>query len=114
MLAKKYRLKRKSEFNYIYKKGTSYSTRSFVLLYAKNRNSEPKFGFVVSKKIGNSVERNRAKRRLISAFYPLNKSVKTNYNYIFVARAGIDQIPFSEIERQFKFVLDKNNLLRGE
>ncbi|MEG1509646.1 MAG: ribonuclease P protein component, partial [Clostridia bacterium] len=59
----KYRLKSKKSFNYIYKKGESTANKYIALLSVPSKFPK-KFGFSVSKKVGNSVVRNKVKRRL--------------------------------------------------
>jgi ribonuclease P protein component len=49
-----------------------------------------RLGFTASKKIGNAVVRNRAKRRLRAAAYALLPlSGRTGHDYVLIARAGI-------------------------
>jgi ribonuclease P protein component len=49
-----------------------------------------RLGFTASKKIGNAVARNRAKRRLRAAAYAaLPLSGRPGHDYVLVARAGI-------------------------
>jgi ribonuclease P protein component len=49
-----------------------------------------RLGFTASKKIGNAVARNRAKRRLRAAAYQLLPlSGRAGHDYVLVARAGI-------------------------
>jgi len=49
-----------------------------------------RLGFTASKKIGNAVARNRAKRRLRAAAYALLPlSGRPGHDYVLVARAGI-------------------------
>ena len=49
-----------------------------------------RLGFTASKKIGNAVARNRAKRRLRAAAYALLPlSGRDGHDYVLVARAGI-------------------------
>jgi len=49
-----------------------------------------RLGFTATKKIGNAVSRNRAKRRLRAAAYAaLPLSARPGHDYVLVARAGI-------------------------
>ena len=63
-------LKRNKQFRQVYRKGKSVACRELVLIYAKNRSDMVHVGFSVGKKLGNSVVRNRVKRRLREAFRP--------------------------------------------
>lgn len=49
-----------------------------------------RLGFTASKKIGNAVQRNRAKRRLRAAAYTLLPlSGRAGHDYVLIARAGV-------------------------
>ena len=61
-------LKRNKTFRYVYRKGKSVPSRMLVMIYNKSKTGMVKVGFSVSKRIGNSVTRNRIKRRLREAF----------------------------------------------
>ena len=69
-----YRLRKNKQFQYVYHKGRSCASREIVLLYI--RASRLQVGFSVSRKVGNSVMRNRVKRRLREA-YRLRKHILT-------------------------------------
>ncbi len=55
-----------------------------------------KFAVVASKKVGNAVARNRAKRRIRAAFLCLNNPVKYGV-YVIVAKKGVNDLNFSKI-----------------
>ena len=63
MLPKKHRLSAK-EFPLLYKKGFKSKGEYVMLVCLENNTSSTLFGFVVSKKIGNSVKRHRMTRLL--------------------------------------------------
>jgi ribonuclease P protein component len=57
---------------------------------AKRREDAARVGFTASRKIGNAVERNRAKRRLrAAARETLPLLAKPGHDYVLVARSGI-------------------------
>ena len=56
----------------------------------RRRDGEARIGFTASRKIGNAVARNRAKRRLrAAAGQTLPLSGRPGHDYVLVARAGI-------------------------
>lgn len=78
-----------ADFRRAYYKGKSFVTPYFVMYFLKNRTGETKMGITVSKKLGNAVERNRAKRVLAAAFRETAPSLKKGYNIVLVARTRI-------------------------
>ena len=99
LLDRTYSLKRHKEFRFTYRTGRQVGGGSFVLVTARNRKDKVQVGFSVSKKIGNSVQRNRAKRRLKACFSPLLPSVKPGYNLIFIARSAALTAPFLAMQK---------------
>lgn len=65
MLRSKNRLKLSSDFDELYKEGTRYRGEYGMLICGSSDvYNSPRFGFVVSKKIGNAIERHRFQRRV--------------------------------------------------
>lgn len=100
-------LKRHKEFRFTYRTGRQVSGGSFALVTARNRKNKVQVGFSVSKKIGNSVQRNRAKRRLKAAFSPLLLTVKPGYNLIFIARPSALTVPFLSMQQSMTAALQR-------
>lgn len=107
LLNRTYSLKRHKEFRFTYRTGRQVGGGSFVLVTARNRKGKVQVGFSVSKKIGNSVQRNRAKRRLKACFSPLLPSVKPGYNLIFIARAASLTDPFPAMQKSMVTALQR-------
>ena len=111
MIKKENRLRKNKHFKYIYKHGETKSFGCVALTFAKTKFVPFKVGFSVSKKIGKSVVRSKVKRRMREAFCALQKNVNTKYNYIFVAKEGIQNLDFWQIKKNMEDVLAKNNLI---
>lgn len=101
------RLKKRKHFNYIYKNGDARFSANIKLVFIKSKKKPYKVGFSVSKKIGKSVVRSKVKRRLKESFREHSPFVKQNYNYIFVAKSGIENIEYTDIKKEIKSLLIK-------
>lgn len=100
------RLKTGKEFNRIYKQATkTWHTPYFVLFYKKSA-EEYKAGFVASKKIGNAVRRNRAKRLLRAHFIENIDRIKSG-SYVLVAKPMLLEKSYQEVEKAYLHALKK-------
>lgn len=98
-------------FQTVYKRGKSYGNRLLVMYFVRNSWEYNRLGITVSKKIGNSVVRHRVKR-LIKESYRVNvMKFYKGYDIIFIARAGIENSSFYEIQSALKHLMKKNNLV---
>lgn len=95
-MQKQYRLKRRSAFSYVYRKGEKTSARNLLLLSAKSREGL-KIGLSVSKKVGNAVTRNRVKRLLREAIKPILQNIDSAYMYVIVAHPSITGESYTQI-----------------
>ena len=68
-----------------------------------------KFGFVTSKKIGNAVIRNKARRRLRAVVQQNCTNLKTGY-YIFVAKEEITGHDSKKLQNDFNFAFKRLEL----
>jgi len=70
-------------------------------------------GFTATKKIGNAVKRNRAKRRLRALFHEFSPSLKDG-TYIFVAKQSINEVTHQKLKNDFKKILNRLNTIKKE
>ena len=106
-------LRKQSDFSRVYKQGKSKGSRFAVILYRRNGLKFTRTAFVASKKVGNSVERNRSRRLMRAAYKSVEPYVKSGYDIIFVARAAIIGCKEPEVERQLKKSLESAGILTG-
>lgn len=104
-------LRKQSDFARVYKQGKSKGSRSAVILYRRNGLKFTRTAFVSSKKVGNSVERNRSRRLMRAAYKAFEPSVKKGYDIVFVARAAINGCKEPEVEKQLRRSLESAGLL---
>jgi ribonuclease P protein component len=84
------RLSRSRDFDAVYRKGRSVSSRYLVLYwFPQEESTEPRFGFSVPRAVGDAVERNRIKRRLREVWRARLESVQPGHDYVLVVRPGL-------------------------
>ncbi len=106
-------LRKQRDFSRVYKQGKSKGGRFTVILYKRNGLKFTRTAFVASKKVGNSVERNRSRRLMRAAYRAIAPDIKSGYDIIFVARNGIAGCMEPEVERQLRKSLEAEGLLTG-
>lgn len=109
-------LKKNGEFQIIYNSGRKSFGYYSLIFFKKNDNNLKRCGFVVSKKTGNAVCRNRLKR-LFREYYRQNEeSLKDGYDIIFVAKktAGekYKELKFEDIRKDLDKVLNNAKIFK--
>lgn len=89
-------LNQNSDFRRLYYRGKSLSSPELVTYALKNRLGKNRIGITVSKKIGNAVTRNRARRVIAAAFRMQGDKIPQGYDICFVART---KTPFCKSQR---------------
>jgi len=93
----------------VYKHSTkTWHTPYFVLFFKKS--NEYTVGFVASKKIGNAVYRNRAKR-LLRAHFIENIDLLSHGSYVLVAKPDLLKQNFQETKKTYLHTLKKCSAL---
>lgn len=68
----------------------------------------PRFGFTVTKQLGNAVVRNRIRRRLKSAIDLLAEtSARPGYDYVLIARLPALTRPFADLKKELEDALHR-------
>lgn len=110
-MQRNYRLRKNKQFQYVYHRGKSCAFREVVVLYI--RASKMQVGFSVSRKVGNSVMRNRVKRRLREQFRLLIPRLKRGY-YVVVARESAARADSAALCAALTGALKRQKLLAEE
>lgn len=70
--------------------------------------SGPRFGFTITKKIGNAVTRNRIRRRLKAALVALSdRCASPLHDYVVIARQPAFDIPFATLQKDLERALQR-------
>jgi ribonuclease P protein component len=103
---RQHRLRRRGEFQAVFDAGQRLHGRFFTLLVARNRDAQPRLGIVASRKLGNAVHRNRAKR-LIRDVFRKNKQLAepAGLDIVVIPRTALFEATYASIEADFQQVL---------
>ena len=111
-MLKKNVLRRKSDFSQIYKRGKSVGDRYVVLFYRKNHLSYNRLAYLASKKVGNSVKRNRA-RRLFKESFRLSKiNIPEGYDFIIIARNTITNAKCEDVRKSLDSAFRRTGVVK--
>ncbi len=104
-MQQQYRLRKNSQFQYVYRKGKGFGAKEISLIFVPSR--QKLVGFSVGKKVGNAVTRNRVKRRLRAAFIGELPKVGPGL-YIVAARSAAADASFQDLRRSLQYLLKKH------
>lgn len=105
-----HRLKKNTQFNYIYRKGQRVSSKHFVLFMVKSKYQSYKIGYGINKKIGKAWKRNLLRRRL-KEIVRINNLAESGRNYILQAREGAGDIEFNALKEEVLKLFEKGKRL---
>lgn len=106
-------LKKNKEFGFVYRRGKPVQKKHFTLIYAKSRYGGVRAGFSVSKKVGNSVQRNRARRRLKEAVQMVLPKTRGSYGVVLVVRHGAIDADFATLVGEVQSAFEKAGIIRA-
>ena len=104
-MKKSFRVKREKDFKAIFKDGTSFANRKFVIYQLENQQNHFRVGLSVSKKLGNAVTRNQIKRRIRHILQSVKGSLLEHVDFVVIARKGVETLEYAEMEKNLLHVL---------
>ena len=105
-------LRKKTDFQSIYNRGKSVGDRFVVLFYRPNGLVYNRTGFLASKKVGNSVKRNRAKRLMKESYRAISYMLPEGYDFIIIARNTICGKKCAEVEKSLLSAFKRTGVIR--
>ena len=113
MLAKEHRLKKKKDFERVFKKGKLLAKDFLILRVAKNNLKITRVGLVVSQKVSKkAVLRNKVKRKIREAVRNNIKKINLGYDLIFFTKKGIERKSFLEIKKTVESLFAQAKLFK--
>ena len=106
-----YLIKKKEDFAHVFTNGSFLNNKSFTINFAKKSRfvcaNSPRFGIVASKKVGNAVKRNFAKRRIKALKNIFLNFGKNEFDYVLVAKKNLLNERFEILSSQLEETLNK-------
>lgn len=107
MFPKKYRIKR-TDFKRIFKNGRTIHTNDFVLIHLDNPQiKSPQAAVIASKKVGNAVKRNRAKRIVREIIRLERQDFTPGAQIIVICKPTITSVKFQDLQRKLTLTFKK-------
>jgi ribonuclease P protein component len=102
------RVRRSGDYQRAFKAGARVHGRFFTLVAAPNEASVLRLGIVASRKLGNAVTRNRAKRLIRDVFRrPTLSASQPGIDIVVIPRAGMVEAPYSSLHEDFRGTLKR-------
>lgn len=113
-MRRRFRVRDNNRFQEIRRRGRSYSSRLAVLCILENRLPYSRFGFSVSRRIGNAVLRNRVKRRMRESVRLHMDQIQPGWDCVVIARTPIRKATYRQIDDAFSRLFARSALLVSE
>jgi ribonuclease P protein component len=115
MVARELRLRRGSDIDRVRSRGKSWSSRLLVLAILPNELDHNRYGFAVGKRVGGSVERNRAKRLMREAIRAIHPQLQQGHDILLIARNSFrDETTLREVANQLDGLIGRASIRTAE
>ena len=105
-------INRRNDFNRAYKKGKNFVSSSIILYVSKNYKKGIRLGITTSKKVGNAVYRNRARRVIKESFRQILPSLSGNFDIVIVARSKTPYLKTQDVKIKMISFLKEAGILK--
>jgi len=107
VLSRKQKLQTRTEFLNVKAGNFCIREEDFWLQLRKSKRPFSRFGVIATKRLGNAVKRNRAKRLLRELFRVHHRSLAGPCDLVIIARSSLLHAQFSDLETSFIIALNK-------
>ena len=108
-MRRQFRLRRRKEFDAVFHQGRTWANDLLVLRSLPNQLDHNRYGFVISKRLGHAVVRNRVRRRLREALRSL--PLLAGWDIVISARTSAARSDSHNLKRAATELLDRAGIL---
>lgn len=105
-------LRNQKDFDAVYRKGKSAAGKYVVVFYKRNNLGFSRISFLASKKVGNSVQRNRARRLMKEAMRTSGIDLPSGYDFIVIARNSINGVKCRNVQNSLYSVMKRTGVFK--
>lgn len=116
-MQRSWRLRHRDDFARLKAEGHSAQNAYVVLSYQVNDQSNNRYGFVCSRRLGKAVVRNKIRRRLrevMRGYHPWIACEGQSYDIVLIARGHILQATFQTLKAAIGELLQREGLIKGK
>ena len=105
---KRERLAKRPQFEQVMNRGRKHRIETFcTVFFLPNGLDRIRLGVIVSKKIGNAVVRNQAKRKIREIFRHIKNRIELAMDVVVISGKGLVSLPDSVLEREIFQILSR-------
>ena len=101
------RLLKRDDFRRVYEQGRKLQGRYFTAFVLPSERERPRLGITTTRKIGNAVERNRARRLLREAFRKNKWLVPRGVDIVINVKRSLAEASYGDLEGDFITFLER-------
>ena len=114
-MQKQHRLRKSRDFAAVRREGKSWADRRLVLVARRTGGEHCRFGFSVSKRVGNAVVRNRVKRKLKEAArVEILPRIEPGWDFVVIARKDAAAADYRRLNRSLQRLFKRAKLLTDQ
>ena len=103
-------LRKTEDFNRVYNRGKKVHSKYVVVFCLKNDMKTDRISYIASKKVGNSVRRNRARRESMR----LIPREQSGHDFVLVAKNSINDGKCADVKKSIESALKKLRIIDNE
>ena len=108
------RLTRSEDIRHVRQAGRTFAHRTIVLGVLPNQLAINRTAVIAGRSVGGAVQRNLAKRRMRSAFRPLEADLDQGYDLILIARKSILDLPYPALSEAMRTLFLQAELMKDD